>query len=76
MLYLAMGWMVVTVIEPLAHSMAGVDFWLLVAGGLVYSAGVLFYVWERIPFHKAIWHGFVLVAAVLQFSAIAAEFAN
>ena len=75
-LYLAMGWMVVTVIEPLAASMAAIDFWLLIAGGLVYSAGVIFYVLDRIPFHKAIWHGFVLVAAVLQFSAIAAEFVH
>jgi hemolysin III len=40
----------------------------------VYSAGVAFYVVERIPFHKAIWHGFVLAAAVLQFIAIAGEF--
>ena len=74
--YLAMGWMVVAVLKPLAASMTAVDFWLLVAGGLVYSAGVLFYVWDRIPFHKAIWHGFVLTAAMLQFSAIAAEFAG
>jgi len=74
--YLAMGWMVVVVLKPLAASMTAVDFWLLIAGGLVYSAGVVFYVAERIPFHKAIWHGFVLTAAVLQFSAIAAEFAG
>ena len=72
--YLAMGWMVVTVIRPLAASLAAVDFWLLIAGGIVYSAGVAFYVIERIPFHKAIWHGFVLVAAVLHFSAVAIEF--
>jgi hemolysin III len=52
-----------------------VDFWLLVGGGLVYSAGVLFYVIDRIPYHKVIWHAFVLVAAVLHFSAIAFEFA-
>jgi hemolysin III len=45
-----------------------------VAGGLVYSAGVAFYVIERIPYHKAIWHGFVLVAAVLHFAAISFEF--
>jgi hemolysin III len=75
-LYIAMGWMIVTVIRPLASSMAALDFWLLMAGGLVYSAGVAFYVIERIPFHKAIWHGFVLVAAVLQFSAIAIEFSR
>ncbi|MBU6443606.1 MAG: hemolysin III family protein [Alphaproteobacteria bacterium] len=74
--YLGMGWMVVMVLKPLAASMATADFWLLIAGGLVYSAGVIFYVWDRMPFHKAIWHGFVLIAAVLQYSAVAAEFAH
>ena len=75
-LYLAMGWMIVAVIKPLAASLAAVDFWLLMAGGLVYSAGVVFYVIEHIPFHKAIWHAFVLVAAVLHFSAVAMEFSR
>lgn len=75
-LYLAMGWAIVTVIQPLHAAMEPTDFWLLVAGGVVYSAGVLFYVIERIPYHKAIWHGFVLVAAVLHFSAVAFEFAR
>ncbi|MFL5239975.1 MAG: hemolysin III family protein [Rhizomicrobium sp.] len=74
-LYIAMGWMVVTVIRPLAVSVGAVDFWLLIAGGLVYSAGIAFYLTERIPFHKAIWHGFVLAAAMLHFTAIALEFA-
>lgn len=75
-LYIAMGWMIVTVLKPLAASMAAVDFWLLVGGGIVYSVGVAFYVIERIPFHKAIWHGFVLTAAVLHFSAVAFEFSR
>ena len=74
--YLGMGWMVVMVLKPLAATMAAADFWLLIAGGLVYSAGVIFYIWDRIPYHKAIWHGFVLAAAVLQYSAVAAEFAH
>jgi hemolysin III len=74
-LYLGMGWMVVTVIKPLAASLAAADFWLLIAGGLVYSAGVVFYVIDRIPYHKAIWHGAVLAAAVLHFTAISLEFA-
>jgi len=73
-LYLGMGWMVVTVIMPLSASLAHVDFWLLLAGGAVYSGGVVFYVMERIPYHKAIWHGCVLTAAVLQFSSIWGEF--
>jgi hemolysin III len=75
-LYLGMGWTIITVIAPLAHTMAAVDFWLLIAGGIVYSVGVVFYVLERIPYHKAIWHGAVLTAAALQFSAIALEFVN
>jgi len=75
-LYLVTGWMIVTVIVPLAHSMAVFDFWLLAAGGLVYSIGVAFYLIERIPYHKAIWHAAVLAAAVLQFSAIALEFVS
>ena len=73
-LYLAMGWVVVTVIQPLSVSLARADFWLLMAGGIVYSAGVVFYLWERMPYHRAIWHGFVLAAAVLQFSSIWGEF--
>lgn len=75
-LYIGMGWMVVAVLKPLAASVASVDFWLLIGGGAVYTAGVVFYVVERIPFHKAIWHGFVLAAVVLHFSAVAMEFAT
>ncbi len=74
-LYLGMGWLIVTVLRPLSATMAATDFWLLMAGGLIYSAGVIFYLLERVPFHKAIWHGFVLVGVVLHFTAIASEFA-
>jgi len=74
--YLGMGWLIVTVIVPLSHTMARFDFWLLIAGGLVYSAGVIFYLMERIPYHKAIWHGAVLAAAALHFSAVALEFVS
>ena len=75
-LYLGMGWLIVTAIQPLAASLAAVDFWLLIAGGLVYTAGVAFYLIDRIPYHKAIWHAFVLAAAALHFAAIAHEFAS
>lgn len=74
-LYLVMGWMIVPLIRPLSESVATVDLWLLLGGGVVYSAGVIFYALNRIPFHKAIWHTFVLVAAIMHFIAIAAEFA-
>ena len=74
-LYLGMGWIVVTVIRPLSAAIAAADFRLLMLGGLVYSLGVIFYLMEHVPYHKAIWHGFVLVAAILHFTAIASEFA-
>jgi hemolysin III len=74
--YLAMGWMILAVTKPLSAALASVDLWLLVAGGLVYSAGVGFFLAERLPFHKPVWHGFVLVAVALQFAAIAGEFAT
>jgi hemolysin III len=74
--YLLTGWMILAVIGPLSRALAPGDFWLLFGGGFVYSAGVIFFLVERIPFHKAIWHGFVLAAVALQFSAIAGEFAT
>ena len=74
--YLGMGWMILAVSGPLSAALASVDFWLLVAGGLVYSAGVVFFLAERLPFHKPVWHAFVLVAVMLQFAAIAGEFAS
>lgn len=73
-LYLGLGWLIVTVLRPLSAGVAAADFWLLIGGGLVYSAGVIFYATERIPYHKAIWHGLVLAAVVLHFTAIASEF--
>ena len=73
-LYVSMGWLILTVIRPLSAALAAADFRLLMAGGIVYSAGIIFYLMERIPYHKAIWHGFVLVAAILHFAAIASEF--
>jgi hemolysin III len=72
--YVGMGWMIIAVIRPLAAHVATADLWLLLGGGLVYCSGVAFYLTERIPFHKAIWHAFVLVAAVLQFASIVGEF--
>jgi len=74
-LYLAMGWMILAVVRPLASHMAAIDFWLLMGGGLIYSAGVAFYLFERLPYHKAIWHGFVLAAAIMHFAAVSLEFA-
>jgi hemolysin III len=74
-LYIGLGWMILTVIRPLSTALATTDFWLLMAGGIIYTAGVTFYVVERLPYHKAIWHGFVLAAVIAHFAAVAGEFA-
>jgi hemolysin III len=74
--YLAMGWLILIAIRPLADALAPTGLWLLLGGGAVYTAGVAFYVIERIPYHKAIWHGFVLGAAMLHFAAVAHAFAH
>ena len=74
--YLAMGWMILAVSKPLSAQLATTDLWLLVAGGIVYSVGVVFYLAERLPFHKPVWHGFVLAAVMLHFAAIVGEFAR
>jgi hemolysin III len=62
-LYLALGWTIVLAPGEMAAALSSRDLTLLVAGGILYSVGVLFYAWERLRFHTAIWHGFVLAAA-------------
>src|SRR3989442_8055811 len=58
--YLAMGWTVLIAIKPvLAHVPLG-GVWLLLDGGLCYTAGVIFYAWKRLPFSHALWHLLVL----------------
>jgi hemolysin III len=68
-LYLAMGWCVVVAARPLLAAVAPGGIALLVAGGLAYSVGVVFYVWHR-PYHHAIWHGFVLAGSALHYAAV------
>ena len=68
--YVAMGWVAVIAVKPPLEAVAPGGLWLLVLGGLAYTAGTLFYVWKRLPFHHAIWHGFVLLGSVLHFFSI------
>lgn len=59
-LYLVMGWLIVLAFAPLLRAMPLAGVLWLVSGGLVYSLGVVFYAWRRLPFNHAIWHLFVL----------------
>lgn len=69
-LYMALGWIVVIAAGPIIRGVSEPVLWLLVAGGLVYSAGVLFHVKEDWPFARPIWHGHVLVGATLHWVAV------
>ena len=69
-IYLGMGWCVLLAIKPLLRTLETGGLILLVAGGLAYSGGVAFYLWERLRYHHAIWHGFVLAGSVLQYFAV------
>jgi hemolysin III len=69
-LYLGMGWLILIAIGPVWSSLGGVAVGWIVAGGLAYTIGVAFYVWERLPFNHMIWHLFVLTGSALHFAAI------
>ncbi|SDJ94060.1 MULTISPECIES: hemolysin III family protein [Paenibacillus] len=65
--YIAMGWLIVIAWQPLMTAIPTGGIVLLVAGGLMYTLGTLFYVWRGFPYHHAIWHLFVLAGSILHF---------
>ena len=79
-LYLVLGWAGVAIFRPQLFS-SGADFTLpetatvilVITGGALYTAGVGFFLAERLRFHNAIWHGFVLAATFVFYAAVLAE---
>ena len=67
MIYVAMGWLAIIAIKPLVAALPMGGVVLLAAGGLSYTGGVVFYVWERLPFNHAVWHLFVLGGSTCHF---------
>jgi hemolysin III len=68
--YIAMGWLVVIAAGPLAARVPSAGLRLLVAGGVLYTLGVIFFSWDRIRYWHAIWHVFVLAGSVAHFCAV------
>lgn len=68
--YLALGWAAVVFMRPLLAALDRPTLILLVLGGVVYSIGAVIHGWRRLPFHDAIWHTLVLVAAGCHYAAI------
>ncbi|PWJ78379.1 channel protein (hemolysin III family) [Pseudaminobacter salicylatoxidans] len=68
--YLAIGWSGVMVARTLLDTLPPMTLTLLLAGGIVYSCGVVFFVWRGLRFQNAVWHGFVVTGAGLHFAAL------
>jgi hemolysin III len=67
LLYVLLGWIIVVAAQPLLENMENGGLWLLLAGGLSYTGGIVFYIWDTLPFNHAIWHLFVLGGSILHY---------
>jgi hemolysin III len=70
LMYLAMGWMVLFAIGPLRENLSPGGIYWIVAGGVAYTVGVVFYLWQRLPFAHGIWHLFTLAGSACHFISV------
>lgn len=70
LIYVAMGWVGAIAVKPSIEAIPPMGMSLLVAGGITYTVGVIFYALEKLPYNHAIWHMFVLSASAMHFFAI------
>jgi hemolysin III len=68
--YLAMGWSGMMLYDAVVNALPSMALWLVVAGGALYTLGVIFHAWQRLRFQNAIWHGFVLAGAACHYTAV------
>jgi hemolysin III len=68
-LYLALGWSGVMLYDSIG-SLPALALWFVVAGGALYSLGVIFHSWRRLRFQNVIWHCFVLLGAACHYTAV------
>lgn len=69
-IYIVMGWLMVIAFAPMLRAVEPGGLWLLLAGGLCYTGGTVFYLWRRMPYHHAVWHLFVLGGSACHFFAV------
>jgi hemolysin III len=69
-IYLAMGWSGMMLYDSVVKALPAVVLGFILAGGLLYSFGVIFHAWRRLRFQNAIWHGFVLAGAACHYTAV------
>ncbi|UYM17345.1 PAQR family membrane homeostasis protein TrhA [Endozoicomonas euniceicola] len=68
--YVAMGWLALFVGQELTQRLSAGGMAWLIAGGLAYTLGVIFYVWKKLPYNHAIWHLFVLAGSLCHYTTI------
>ncbi|MBB6085597.1 PAQR family membrane homeostasis protein TrhA [Wenzhouxiangella marina] len=71
--YIGMGWLIVVAFAPLSQALTPTALTLLILGGVFFTAGTIFYHFERIPYSHAIWHLFVLAGSICHFGAVTAQ---
>jgi hemolysin III len=69
-LYLAMGWSGLMLYDAVVKALPAVALGFLIAGGVLYSLGVIFHAWRRLRFQNVIWHCFVLSGAACHYTAV------
>jgi len=69
-LYIAMGWIAIIAIGPMMKTLAPAGIAWLVAGGLCYTLGTIFFAWRKLPYNHAIWHLFVLAGSGCHVAAV------
>ena len=69
-IYLLIGWIVVIILPDLIDSLPKISTWLLIAGGITYSLGTIFYIAKKIPLNHVWWHILVLIGTFLIYLSI------
>jgi hemolysin III len=69
-LYVAMAWMAIIAVKPIFTLVPLGGLAWIGAGGLAYMTGLIFFAWQRLPFHHTIWHLFVMAGSVCHYFAV------
>jgi hemolysin III len=69
-LFLAMGWSGIMLHDSVAAALPRLALWFVIAGGALYSFGIIFHAWQRLRFQNVIWHCFVLLGAACHYTAV------
>lgn len=66
-LYVAMGWLIILAIVPMIKEVPNTSLWFLLAGGLSYTGGAIFFLFPKVPFFHLVFHLFILAGSICHF---------